>query len=251
VAVRPTPARAYFRFYAELNDHLPQDQRYQTLEKSFLVPGTVKDMIESFGVPHSEVELILANGESVEFSYSMRDGDRISVYPMFESVDITPALRVRPAPLRESKFVLDVHLGKLAAYLRMLGFDALYQSCFTDPELVRISSEQHRILLTRDRGLLMHSAVTHGYWLRKTDSRRQLAEIVMRFDLKGSMRPFTRCMACNGVLRTIAKQEVLHFLPPRTAELHDDFRQCERCDRVYWKGSHYHRMQRWIQEITL
>lgn len=251
MAVRPTPARAYFRFYAELNDHLPQDQRYQTLEKSFLVPGTVKDMIESFGVPHSEVELILANGESVEFSYSMRDGDRISVYPMFESVDITPALRVRPAPLRESKFVLDVHLGKLAAYLRMLGFDALYQSCFTDPELVRISSEQHRILLTRDRGLLMHSAVTHGYWLRKTDSRRQLAEIVMRFDLKGSMRPFTRCMACNGVLRTIAKQEVLHFLPPRTAELHDDFRQCERCDRVYWKGSHYHRMQRWIQEITL
>jgi uncharacterized protein len=251
VAVRPTPARAYFRFYAELNDHLPQDQRYQTLEKSFLVPGTVKDMIESFGVPHSEVELILANGESVEFSYSMRDGDRISVYPMFESVDITPALRVRPKPLRESKFVLDVHLGKLAAYLRMLGFDALYQSCFTDPELVRISSEQHRILLTRDRGLLMHSAVTHGYWLRETDSRRQLAEIVMRFDLKGSMRPFTRCMACNGVLRTIAKQEVLHFLPPRTAELHDDFRQCERCHRVYWKGSHYHRMQRWIQEITL
>ena len=251
MAVRPTPARAYFRFYAELNDHLPQDQRYQTLEKSFLVPGTVKDMIESFGVPHSEVELILANGESVEFSYSMRDGDRISVYPMFESVDITPALRVRPKPLRESKFVLDVHLGKLAAYLRMLGFDALYQSCFTDPELVRISSEQHRILLTRDRGLLMHSAVTHGYWLRETDSRRQLAEIVMRFDLKGSMRPFTRCMACNGVLRTIAKQEVLHFLPPRTAELHDDFRQCERCHRVYWKGSHYHRMQRWIQEITL
>ena len=251
MAVRPTPARAYFRFYAELNDHLPQDQRYQTLEKSFLVPGTVKDMIESFGVPHSEVELILANGESVEFSYSMRDGDRISVYPLFESVDITPALRVRPEPLRESKFVLDVHLGKLAAYLRMLGFDALYQSCFTDPELVRISSEQHRILLTRDRGLLMHSAVTHGYWLRKTDSRRQLAEIVMRFDLKGSMRPFTRCMACNGVLRTIAKREVLHFLSPRTAELHDDFRQCERCDRVYWEGSHYHRMQRWIQEITL
>ena len=250
MGVESKPARVYVRFYAELNDHLPPDQQYQTLEKSFFVPGTVKDIIESFGVPHSEVELIVVNGESAGFSYLMRDGDRIAVYPVFESVDITPALRVRPEALRESKFVLDVHLGKLAAYLRMLGFDALYQSCFTDPELVRISSEQHRILLTRDRGLLMHSAVTHGYWLRETDSRRQVSEIIRRFDLKRGVRPFTRCMACNGLLRTVSREQVRHLLPPRTAELHEDFRQCPECGRVYWKGSHYGRMQRWIQELT-
>lgn len=248
--VERSPASAYFRFYAELNDHLAPGQRHQTLEKNFYVPSTVKDMIESFGVPHTEIELILVNGESVDFSHLVRDADYISVYPMFESVDITPELRVRSEPLREPKFVLDVHLGKLAAYLRMLGFDAFYRSCLADPELARIASEQHRILLTRDRGLLKHSSVTHGYWLRETDSRRQAAEIVLRFDLARRIRPFTRCMACNGRLRPAAKNEVLHQIPPRTAELYDDFQRCYECGRVYWKGSHHARMLRWIEELA-
>lgn len=248
--VQRSPARACFRFYAELNDHLPPADQHQTLEKSFYVPSTVKDMIESFGIPHTEIELIVANGVSVDFSYLVCDGDRIGVYPMFESVDITPELRLRPQPLREPKFVLDVHLGKLAAYLRMLGFDAFYRSCFTDPELVRAGSEQRRILLTRDRGLLKHNAVTHGYWLRETDSRRQAAEIVRRFDLARHIRQFTRCMACNGALRPAAKNEILHLLPPRIAESHDDFQRCSECGRAYWKGSHHARMLRWIEELT-
>jgi len=238
------------RFYAELNDHLAPEQRYQTLVKTFYVPSTVKDIIESFGVPHAEVDLITANGESVDFSYLVRDGDRISVYPMFEALDITPELRVRPQPLREPKFVLDVHLGRLAAYLRMLGFDTVYQNCFSDDELVRISVEQRRILLTRDRGVLRHSAVTHGYWLRETDSRRQAAEIVRRFDLLRSIHPFTRCMACNGALDPVSKDRVRDLLPPRTAELYDEFRQCPQCGRVYWKGSHYARMQRHTRQIS-
>ena len=207
-------------------------------------------MIESFGVPHPEVELVLANGESVDFSYRVKNGDRISVYPMFESMDITPELRVRPEVLREPKFVLDVHLGKLAAYLRMLGFDTFYRSCYTDPELVRVSSSERRILLTRDRGLLKHAAVTHGYWLRQTDSRRQIAEIIDRFDLARHIRPFVRCMACNGILQTVSKEQVGHLLAPRTAQLYDHFRQCPRCARVYWEGSHHTRMQRWIDELT-
>jgi uncharacterized protein len=158
------PGRVYVRFYAELNDHLPRDQRQKALEKSFFVPSTVKDIIESLGVPHTEVELIVVNGESVAFSHLAQNGDRIAAYPMFESFDITGELRLRPRVLRETKFILDVHLGKLAAYLRMLGFDAVYENGFGDTELVRISSEQHRILLTRDRGLLKYSAVTHDAW---------------------------------------------------------------------------------------
>lgn len=234
------------RFYAELNDHLAPGERYGTLEKTLYVPCSVKDLIESFGVPHAEVDLITANGESVDFSYLVRDGDRISVYPMFESLDITPELRVRPHPLREPRFVLDVHLGKLAAYLRMLGFDTAYRNCFSDEELVKVSARERRILLTRDRGVLKHSAVTHGYWLRETDSRRQAAEIVRRFDLRRAIQPFTRCMACNGILDPVAKDQVIDLLPPRTAELYDEFRQCPQCRRVYWKGSHHARMQRWI-----
>jgi len=240
--VEPAPGRATIRFYAELNDHLPSQRQYQTLERRFFVPTTVKDMIESFGVPHTEVELILVNGESADFSRVVRDGDQVSVYPMFESVDITPALRVRPEPLRDPKFVLDVHLGRLAAYLRMLGFDTVYRNCASDPELVALSSSEQRILLTRDRGLLMHSAVTRGYWLRETDSGRQAQEIVSRFDLARLFRPFTRCMACNATLRPVPKTEIRGRVPPRTLELYDEFLECSGCARVYWKGSHYRRM---------
>jgi len=237
------------RFYAELNDHLPPEQRYQTIEKTFYVAPTVKDLIEGCGVPHAEVDLITANGESVDFSYIVSNGDRISVYPMFESLDITPELRVRPKPLREPAFVLDVHLGRLAAYLRMLGFDTAYRNCFTDDELVKVSSGEHRILLTRDRGVLKRGAVTHGYWLRQTDSRLQAAEVVRRFDLARSIQPFTRCMACNGVLEAVSKNQVIGRLPQRTAELYDDFRQCPQCGRVYWQGSHYVKMQHWIETL--
>ena len=247
--MEPSPARAWFRFYAELNDHFAPDQQYQALERCFYVPGAVKDMIESFGVPHTEVELILVNGESADFSHLVRDGDRVSVYPVFESIDVRGALRVRPQPLRELKFVLDVHLGKLAAYLRMLGFDSAYSNSAGDPELVRVASEQQRVLLTRDRGLLMHAAVTRGYWLRQTESRRQAAEIVRRFDLAGAIRPFTRCMACNSVLLPADRAEVLHRIPPRAAELHDEFLRCPGCGRVYWRGSHYRRMRQWIGEL--
>ena len=248
--MEPKPGRAYLRFYAELNDHLPPDQRFKTLERSFYVPGAVKDMIESSGVPHTEVELIVVNGETVTFSHPVQDGDRVAVYPMFESLDVTPELRVRRTALREPRFVLDVHLGRLAAYLRMLGFDTTYTNSAADPDLVRQSCEGNRILLTRDRGLLMHGDLTHGYLVRQTDSHAQLAEIVDRFDLARSIRPFTRCMACNGMLAQVPKQDILRQLPPRTADLYDEFRRCTNCGKIYWKGSHYRRMQRWISELA-
>ncbi len=243
------PSRAHFRFYAELNDHLPPDKRQETLERTFHAPSSVKDMIESFGVPHAEVDLIAANGESVDFAYLVRNHDRIAVYPVFESIDITPELRVRPAPLRDPSFVLDVHLGKLAAYLRMLGFDTLYRSCASDKEIADVCAASHRILLTRDRGLLKRAAVTRGYWVRETDSRLQAASIVQRFDLARRIRPFTRCMACNGVLTPAPLEQIRDRVPPRAAELHEEFRECPQCGRAYWKGSHYDRMQRWIAAL--
>jgi len=251
VDVAPELSRAHFRFYAELNDHLPPDERYKNLERTFFVPSTVKDMIEAFGVPHTEVDLIIASDRSVDFEYTVRSGDRIAVYPMFESFDISPESRVRAEPLREPKFVLDVHLGRLAAYLRMLGFDTEYLNCFCDPELVRIAVAEHRILLTRDRGLLKYGAITHGYWLRHAVSRDQVAEVIRRFDLAKLIRPFTRCMACNGLLEPVSKDEARVVIPPRTAELHDEFNQCNQCGRVFWKGSHYERMRRWIEQLRL
>lgn len=240
-----------FRFYAELNDFLPAERRFTEFAYQFPDSATVKDRIESLGVPHTEIDLILVNGKPVDFAYRVQDGDRISVFPVFESFDIAGLARLRPEPLREPRFVLDVHLGRLAAYLRMLGFDTYYRNCSPDEQLAAISRDQHRILLTRDIGLLKRSAVTHGHFLRETDSRRQAEETIRRFDLARLVRPFSRCMQCNGVLAPVAKEAVRGLVAPRTAELHDEFQQCPACGRVYWKGGHYRRMRQWMEGFGL
>jgi uncharacterized protein with PIN domain len=238
-----------FRFYAELNDFLPPSRRGVAFAHRFDVPAAVKDLIEAAGVPHTEVDLILANGESVDFGYQVQDGDRISVYPVFETLDITPILRVRPEPLRRIRFVLDTHLGRLAAYLRLMGFDTLYRNDYSDEELAHIAHDERRIVLTRDRGLLKRSKVTHGYCVRDTNPRRQLAEVVHRFDLYGSARPFTRCLRCNGLLHSVSKEVVGHLLRQEITERHVGFSQCESCGRVYWPGSHYRRLRQLVDGI--
>ena len=234
---------ASFRFYAELNEFLPRDRQYQTLQISFNDGQSVKHLIESNGIPHTEVDLVLVNGRSVDFSYLVQARDRVAVYPVIESMDITPLLKLRPAPLREARFVLDGHLGRLAAYLRMLGFDTLYRNDFDDPELAQISAEQKRILLTRDRRLLKRSLVTRGFCLRTREPRRQLVDVVRRFDLLGQVRPFTRCMACNGLLEAVDKAEIIEQLQPLTRKYYREFSRCEQCGQIYWKGSHHERMQ--------
>jgi len=245
-------AQATFRFYAELNDFLPPSRRQVSFAHHFNGRVSVKDMIESLGAPHTEVDLILVNGESVDFHYLVQDGDRISVYPVFESFDITPLLRVRSRPLRQPRFVLDVHLGRLAAYLRLLGFDALYSSDCDDATLAALSRDERRTLLTRDRGLLKRRQVTHGYCVRTTNPREQVREVLRRFDLYRLVAPFSRCIRCNGVLEPVAKQSVENRLPPQVRAHHDDFRICAACGQVYWRGSHYERLQAlvacWLQD---
>ena len=243
--------RAWFRFYAELNDLLLPERRFTEFAYDFLDAATVKDRIESFGVPHTEVDLVIVNGVSRGFDWRVEDGDRISVYPVFESLDIAGLTRLRPEPLREPRFVLDVHLGTLAAYLRMAGFDTLYRNCYSDDELASISSGEHRILLTRDVGLLKRREVTHGCFVRETAPRRQIREVVRRLDLGRLLRPFTRCMRCNDALRPASKDEVAGLLPPRIAALHDEFQRCPQCGRVYWKGGHHRRMQTIVEELGL
>ncbi len=241
--------QASFRFYAELNDFLPLHRKQVTFSHVFLGQPSIKDTIEALGVPHTEVDLILVNGESVDFSYCIKDGDQVSIYPMFESIDIAGILRVRPQPLREVRFVLDTHLGRLASYLRMLGFDTLYRNEFADAELARISSRERRILLTKDRGLLKRNEVTHGAFVRGIHPRAQLIEVLQRFDLVGLINPFQRCIRCNGLMKPVRKEDVFGELPPRIRQEHDVFQRCEGCAQVYWRGSHYQRMQRFISQV--
>jgi len=236
------------RFYAELNDFLDSEKRTRAFRHNFLGNVSVKDMIEGLGAPHTEVDLILANGESVGFDYRVQDNDRISVYPVFETIDIAPLLKVRSEPLRTVSFVLDIHLGKLCRYLRILGFDVLWENYLCDEELSRIS-RSGRILLTRDRGLLKRKIVTHGYCVRQSNPRAQVLEVIRRFDLAERIRPFTRCIRCNACVNSVAKQQIEHRLSERTRRYYEKFSICPGCDRIYWEGSHHVALKRMVASI--
>ena len=239
-----------FRFYEELNDFLPQDRKKREFAITFRSQNSIKDMIESVGVPHTEIDLILVNGKSVDFSYIVQPDDQISVYPVFESLDISNVTRLRPEPLRRIRFVLDTHLGKLARYLRLLGFDTLYDNAWKDDELVKISaSGDKRILLTRDHGLLKRKQITHGYFVRNVKSNLQVKEILSRFSLYQKVQPFSRCTRCNGLIQPIEKSQVIEQLPRRVLDTVSEFSACEKCQRIYWKGSHYDHMKRIIEKL--
>lgn len=206
-----TPLRTDLRFYQELNDFLPTEKRQVEFTHHLRQPASVKDVIEA--------------------------------------LDITPVTRLRPRPLRITRFVLDTHLGRLAAYLRMAGFDSLYRNDYDNPTLADISVTEQRILLTRDRYLLMRKIITHGYFVRHTQPRRQLREVLQRFDLLRQLQPFSRCMRCNDLLEKVDKSTVVEKIPAGTREWLNDYWQCQQCARVYWKGTHYQRMRALIDNI--
>jgi uncharacterized protein len=245
---RPTQ-RAEFRFYAELNDFLPREKRFRTFVHGFEQSSSIKDMIEAEGVPHTEVDLVIANGESVGFEWHARDGDRIAVYPMFETFDVTEVTRLRPEPLREPRFALDAHLGTLARHLRLLGFDTLYRREWDDAELAGRARAERRILLTRDVGLLKRRVVAHGFFVRERDPRAQVVEVARRMQLLARFRPFTRCLACNGELVPVSKDDVAALVPERSRLCHDEFVRCTGCGKVYWRGSHHARLAALVNEI--
>jgi uncharacterized protein len=237
---------AIFRFYEELNDFLPSPKKKVPFPYTFTGRPSILDAIQAIGIPHIEIDLIIANGESVNFSYKLKNEDHISVYPVFESLDITPVIRLRKKPLRNPRFILDVHLGKLAKYLRMLGFDCLYENNFLDEYIIATSVKSKRIILTRDLGILKNRQVTHGYWIRSNKPREQLQETLKRFDLYSGVVPFGRCINCNGIIREVSKNEVESQLPPRTKQFFDIFFICSNCKKIYWEGSHYNKMQDFI-----
>ena len=241
--------QVFVRVYAELNDYLPLDRRMQVQPLVLGDDATVLTVLETAQIPEDAVDLVLVNGEPVASSHLLADGDRVSIYPVFESFDIRSVTKTREQPLRVTRFVLDVHLGKLGSFLRMLGFDTLYERVITDEELVRLSVSEQRLLLSRDRALVESGRLTRAYAVRETDPHRQLTEVLRRFDLGTSVRPFSRCMRCNATLSAVPKDAVIEQLPQKTAAFYNEFVRCPRCGQVYWRGSHYRRMARFIDRI--
>lgn len=230
--------------YGTLNDLVPRRKR----SKLFHCPAdgrtTLKHAIEALGVPHTEIGQILANGSVVELDYIIQSGDRVDVYPKIRGEH--PPYQAGEEP----RFILDSHLGRLAAYLRMLGFDAIYSNGFPDEELARIACQEKRILLTRDRGLLKRKAIRYGYCVLQDDPKQQLLEVVRYYRLSEHVHPFQRCLRCNTLLETVDKKTVEKELLPQTRWYYNEFRQCPQCKKVYWKGSHYRRMQRLIEQVV-
>lgn len=242
--------RARFRFYAELNDFLPTGKRQVPFDYEFTGRPSIKDAVEAIGVPHPEVDLVVVGGISVGWGYHLCDGDEVAVYPMFEAIDISPLVHLRAAPLRVTRFVVDIHLGRLARWLRMLGFDTAYDARYDDARIVEIAASEGRVILTRDRGLLKNTRVTHGYWVRATNPRAQIEEVVGRLDLRAQFAPFTRCMECNGTIDECPLGEVRDHVPPKARDRSRKFYRCSDCRKVYWEGTHVERMRRLIDEIS-
>ncbi|HJV83377.1 DUF5615 family PIN-like protein [Noviherbaspirillum sp.] len=236
-------ATAHFRFYAELNDFLAPWQRQQTFPYPLSRDASVKHMIEVLGVPHTEVELILVDGASVDFSWRLHDGEHVSVYPGFSSIDVTPLVRLRPATKGMARFIADAHLGQLAKHLRMLGFDVLYRNDYSDAEVARVAADEDRIVLTRDRDLLIRKEIVRGCYLHSRSSDAQVMEVISRYDLTQSARAFSRCLTCGGELKQIDKEVVGHRVPLHSREFYERFFECQGCSRVYWEGSHVERMR--------
>jgi uncharacterized protein with PIN domain len=235
------------RFYGPLNDFLPVRFRYRRFIHQGGAPGSVKDAIESLGIPHPEVDLILVNGTPESFDHQLCDGDDVAVYPPFRSIDLGATPRVGselPSPIR---FVVDAHLGVLASRLRLCGFDTTLLE--DDGEVAMASVAEHRIALTRDVGVLKRRIVRHGYWVRETDPERQVPEVMNRFDLVERMQPFTRCLRCNTPIEDIEASTIAERLPERTRASHQRFWHCPGCDRVYWQGSHYAHLLELIDSI--
>ncbi len=240
-----------FRFYAELNDFLKPKYRQTNFPYHFNGKPSVKDAIQAIGVPHTEVDLILVNGISVTFDQHLQPGDQISVYPVFETLDISDVTHLRPRPLRTPKFVLDVHLGRLARYLRLAGFDTVYENSFDDNEIIAIANSQKRIILTRDLGILKNDHVTHGYFVRSDDPRMQIREVINYFSLHKLAKPFSRCTRCNGKVRQITRKEAESKVSKRTFMYYRRFYVCTSCGKIYWEGSHVGRMQKFLRELLV
>lgn len=241
-------SQANFRFYGELNFFLPTRRRHITFTHQLAPDSSIKDTIEAIGVPHPEIDVILVNGQGVDFSYQAQPEDDVKIYPLFWGLE-PPTIRVGPPQLGEARFILDTHLGRLASHLRILGFNTLYRNDYEDSKLAEISSEESRILLTRDLGVLKRSIVTYGYYVREVNPEKQVIELLRRYKLIGQIQPFLRCTHCNGLLQEVDKEKIIHRLRPNTRLEYNKFRLCSSCQKIYWRGSHVEHIEEWIERI--
>lgn len=241
---------SYFRFYEELNDFLPEALRKKTFPVTFTENSSLRDIIESISVPHTEIDLILIDGVSAGFDSRLQGGERVSVYPVFESWDISPLVHIRSKPLREAAFAADASLNVLARKLRLLGFDTFYNPRYTGKKVAERAVREKRIILTPYEHLLKIHTVTHACLIRSRSPKQQLQEVITRLQLGNNVMPFTRCSWCNELLQPVQKKLLQHRPPGSILKQVNRFKECSGCRRIYWRGAAIRRLDALIEELT-
>lgn len=221
----------------ELQDLLPRSRRGAALSVRLAEHATAKHLVETLGVPHTEVGSLRINGRPAALGSRLQPGDRVECWPP------SPALADGAPP----RFAADAHLARLARYLRFIGCDTLYDPAWADDRLAATARAEQRVVLTRDRALLMRRDVDRGCWLRDDAPLAQLRQVARRYGLPGAQPGPPRCTLCNQVLATADAGTVDTRVPPRAARAHPSFWQCPECRRVYWAGSHWRRLSASVQ----
>jgi uncharacterized protein len=240
---------ARLQFFGSLRDFLSKETASCPIEVSLAHHSQMKDTIESLGVPHCEIDLILLNGRSADFRAHLKDGDQVLVYPVDKEPVSAVLSLVRPPELAEKQFVVDSNLGKLKSMMRALGFDCLYDNAFSDADIAEISASQRRIILTKDVGLLMRAKVVYGYWVRSQIPRMQIREVIKRYNLESKINLLSRCVDCNVAIESIEKEKVWNRLEPLTKKYYDQFSICPSCHKIFWQGSHYEKIHQWSEDL--
>jgi uncharacterized protein len=241
------PFTVRLNLHGDLHFFVRSAARGRPIERSLGEKTSVKDVIEACGVPHPEIDLILVNGRPVDFDYAIAGDANIELYPV--GTRSTNCKEKRLQISTDRPFVADGHLGKLTRNLRLLGFDVAYDPNAEDRQLLSTMKRENRALLTRDRRLLMHAVVRTGYCPRSQNADEQTVEVIRRFDLLGSLAPFTRCVRCNAPLQMVSKTDIIDRLEPLTKIYYEQFRRCTGCGQIYWPGSHFSKLEKRVEQI--
>lgn len=224
----------HLHLHGDLVNFLKPNLRFLDLAIELKGTPTIKHLVESLRIPHTEIGSVRVNGKWEELNFIPAIGAVIDVFPMSGiSEKNEPAV---PTDLCKH-FLLDNHLGKLAVYLRILGQDVDYRNDYQDAQLVEIAFQESKTLLTRDRGLLMHKKIEDGLLIRSMNPGEQLVEVYQRYGFQ--IHLLSRCLRCNSSLQVVDKAVILDRLQPLTRKYFNEFRLCPNCDQIFWKGSHY------------
>lgn len=235
----------------KLKQLLPRNlRRKNTVVYPLTRRASIKDIIESLHVPHTEIGSIIVNNRQVTFGHIPQAGEQIFLHAFTATdADMTRPCPLRPGPFPGAAFMVDVNVGKLALLLRMSGIDTWYDARLNEADLARRAADRNRILLSRNRDLLQRKIVTWGHLVRAQHPEEQLAEVITLFQLHKSIKPFSRCLECNTRLQPVEKSTILHRLEPLTRKYYQRFYRCPDCDKIYWQGSHQQHMERRLRKI--